>query len=277
MNNEKHEIFNKNYSERINDKHEGKSDQKLSVSLLYWEHDCSKKGRVSESHMHSFWQIEIVNNGHILIKMLPESIVLNPGDIFLIPPSVLHSFYYIESGIDVWTIKFELHGIEKLYAGTIIKKSYETNILIESLLNILNNNPQLTSQSGFAVEYILAGIVHIQCKQSTDQLQYSIIVNKVKHFLEQNNEYGLTIDKIAKSIGYSKNYLASIFHKETGTTIKKMIDEERIKNAERMLKYSRFNISEIAYNLGFSDVFTFSRFFKRIKGKSPREYRKSVR
>ena len=44
--------------------------------------------------------------------------------------------------------------------------------------------------------------------------------------------------------------------------------------ARRLLRYSEMSISEVAYELGYNDVQTFSRFFKKREGTSPLDYRK---
>ena len=53
------------------------------------------------------------------------------------------------------------------------------------------------------------------------------------------------------------------------------IANERIKHAEKYLKQERLNITEIAQLIGYSDYGYFSRVFRKIVGKSPREYRDS--
>ncbi len=56
--------------------------------------------------------------------------------------------------------------------------------------------------------------------------------------------------------------------------MKAYIDKARLAKAEEMLTYSEFNISMIAHELGFRDLYSFSRFFKSHTGISPREYMK---
>ena len=53
----------------------------------------------------------------------------------------------------------------------------------------------------------------------------------------------------------------------------KYLNELRIRNACQMLKNSNKNITEIAYDVGYSDSNYFSRVFKKVKGVSPSEYK----
>jgi AraC-like DNA-binding protein len=59
--------------------------------------------------------------------------------------------------------------------------------------------------------------------------------------------------------------------------LKTYLDLERAKVASRLLEYSDLNITEIAETLDFPDVFSFSRFFRRVVGMSPRPFRQSAR
>ena len=43
--------------------------------------------------------------------------------------------------------------------------------------------------------------------------------------------------------------------------------------ARRLLNYSEMSVSEIAYELGYTDLQTFSRFFKKQQGVSPNDFR----
>ena len=60
-----------------------------------------------------------------------------------------------------------------------------------------------------------------------------------------------------------------------GIPLKAYIDNELAERARRYLDYSERNISEVASQLGFPDIYSFSRFFSRMnKGLSPTAFRK---
>ena len=60
----------------------------------------------------------------------------------------------------------------------------------------------------------------------------------------------------------------------TGKTPSKYIRFIRMEKAMELLSTSNLNISEIAYNLGFSDPNYFSRTFQQVYGKTPSSIRK---
>ena len=61
----------------------------------------------------------------------------------------------------------------------------------------------------------------------------------------------------------------------TGETIERNSDARSVamEAAKEMLSGSPLSITEIAYQLGFSDNHNFSRTFKRVTGQTPRDYR----
>jgi AraC-like DNA-binding protein len=60
----------------------------------------------------------------------------------------------------------------------------------------------------------------------------------------------------------------------TGWSVNSLIREIRIREALKLLQHSEKNISEIAYQLGFSDPLYFSKYFKKEVGVAPQHYRK---
>ena len=61
----------------------------------------------------------------------------------------------------------------------------------------------------------------------------------------------------------------------TGKTPTQYIRILRMKRAMKLLNSTELNISEIAYNLGFSDPNYFTRTFQKVYGKTPSSIRKS--
>jgi AraC-like DNA-binding protein len=67
-----------------------------------------------------------------------------------------------------------------------------------------------------------------------------------------------------------------LFRTSEGTALKRYVDRERCRVAESLVMYSDLNVGEIAESLNFIDIYSFSRFFKRQTGKSPRDFRKTL-
>lgn len=70
-------------------------------------------------------------------------------------------------------------------------------------------------------------------------------------------------------------HLSETLKNVLGKTASKIILEFQIKEAKAILLNTDKSISEIATELGFSDSFTFSHFFKQHLSISPSQYRKN--
>lgn len=80
----------------------------------------------------------------------------------------------------------------------------------------------------------------------------------------------------ASRLNVSSRYLAQVCRKLGLKSPKAFIDERLGKESERLLSNPLHTIQQVAYELGFSSQAHFSKFFKKITGQSPSEYRKSI-
>jgi AraC-like DNA-binding protein len=87
-----------------------------------------------------------------------------------------------------------------------------------------------------------------------------------KHFAEP-----LTLEKLAREAHFSRRHFVRVFRQATGLTPIDYLLRVRINQARQMLQDGARSIGEVALAVGFSDGNYFSRQFKRITGRSPRE------
>lgn len=100
---------------------------------------------------------------------------------------------------------------------------------------------------------------------------------KIVRYIKQHHNQPITSDDICRELSCSRSYMSAEFNKYMGKTIRGYINELRIADAKFLLKYSKINVSEIAFSIGFTDTNYFSAMFKKTVGVSPLFYRKSNR
>lgn len=81
------------------------------------------------------------------------------------------------------------------------------------------------------------------------------------------------VNQYAELLHVRPKYLNRMVREVLGTTAKSLIVEQIMIHARRELKFSVRNVKEIAYELGFSEPFHFSNFFKKELGASPTDFR----
>lgn len=84
----------------------------------------------------------------------------------------------------------------------------------------------------------------------------------------------LTAADLADHVGLSHDYFTRLFRQTYGQAPRTWLVHQRVRLAAQRLIESPQTITQIAHELGYADLFQFSRQFKRIMGQPPREYRR---
>lgn len=99
---------------------------------------------------------------------------------------------------------------------------------------------------------------------------YSKMVRDAVIYIMTNYPFNISVDTIANSVNASRHHLMRVFKKETGSTITDFVTQYRINIAMELLKNGRQNVSQVAEQVGYSDVNYFSKVFKKTVGQTPK-------
>jgi AraC-like DNA-binding protein len=102
-------------------------------------------------------------------------------------------------------------------------------------------------------------------------------MNQVFQFLNSHLGQAIRLSEAARMVGLSEGAFSRFFRLHTGKTFPEFLNELRISRACRLLIEDERNITEVAYGCGFTNLSNFNRQFLRLKGVSPREFRKQMR
>lgn len=82
-----------------------------------------------------------------------------------------------------------------------------------------------------------------------------------------------SVETYATQLDITPAYLNTLARRFTGHTAQGVIHQRLLLEAKRQLIYTAMTVSQISDGLGFSEPAYFSRFFKRLMGQSPKEFR----
>lgn len=99
--------------------------------------------------------------------------------------------------------------------------------------------------------------------------------DQIHEFVTNHLHEGLTLKELSEFLGYSEKYCSDFFILHMGEPFSVYLKGLRLQTAKLLLKNSEHNLTEIAHAIGFQDQFSFSRFFKKATGISPRQFRDS--
>ena len=98
-------------------------------------------------------------------------------------------------------------------------------------------------------------------------------VRKAQEYTEENYQDKITVDDLSKRLAVSRRSLERRFKQATGNTIIEYLQRVRVEAAKRSFESSRKNITEVMFEVGYSDTKAFRNVFKKITGLTPAEYR----
>lgn len=210
---------------------------------------------------------------------------ISKGSGFLIPPNVIT--YYIADKEDPWTyvwVGFKGINVEDFLKSVGLTRNnplfFNSNsgFMEECLENMIE-----ASKLKFGSELRLNGYLNIFLSEFLENAKKDMVSNsdykdfyieKALLYISNNFSRELSIGNISSHIGLNKNYFSSLFKDKVGESPKEYIIKYRMDKAVSLLKEDKLTISQISRSVGYNDPLGFSKIFKKIKGASPKLYKK---
>ena len=104
--------------------------------------------------------------------------------------------------------------------------------------------------------------------------QYSGQLKQAVRYIDEHYRCeDISLNRVAKEVDLSPNYLSAVFSQEMGTTFVEYLTARRMEKARELLRHSDLRSGEIAAAVGYKDSHYFSFLFKKTQGCTPRDYR----
>ncbi|EKD27212.1 MAG: AraC family two component transcriptional regulator [uncultured bacterium] len=117
-------------------------------------------------------------------------------------------------------------------------------------------------------------------KDGVDYTHQSSLNNKIERvmtFAMRNGNKKITLNDAAKLVFLSPKYLSRIFKQKTGSGFNEYSLKIRMNKAKDLLDNTEFTIDQIAHDIGYENVESFIRMFKKINGITTTEYRNALK
>ena len=101
------------------------------------------------------------------------------------------------------------------------------------------------------------------------------MIDSICEFIKENYMQELTREDIAETAGIKPDTFGRLFNQHTGKTLNEYINELRISEARRRLAETDYTVTRISLDVGFDNIRTFNRVFKKFTFMSPVEYREN--
>lgn len=253
-----------------------------------------------QPHMHDYYEIIWFEDGggqHVVDFATYD---VQPHTVFFIAPGQIHSFDETrhEGLIIKFTSEFmnEEHSSEDIFLSYRFFSAFNTIPYfstadpdtvrgIKSLVRALSVEYQ--DDKAYAHHDVLKALMRIlliYLERAADATTYTTLdTAKTSHYLyikfrmmvEQQYAHCHQVQDYASQLNVSPKYLGRCVADSTQLSPLQIINDRILLEAKRQLRYSTLSVKEIAFNLSFEDPSYFVKFFKRLTGKLPGEFRKS--
>lgn len=102
------------------------------------------------------------------------------------------------------------------------------------------------------------------------------LVREFNFLVEKHFKSKHSVSEYAELMFKSPKTLSNLFSKLGAKTPLQYIRERIMLEARRLLTYTDMSVKEVAYEIGYDDIPTFSRFFKKNEGLSPTDFKEKV-
>ncbi|MCU6712284.1 helix-turn-helix domain-containing protein [Paenibacillus sp. J5C_2022] len=100
------------------------------------------------------------------------------------------------------------------------------------------------------------------------------LIDKVMKYVHDHyRDENLNISMIGEAFSMTPSYVSKLFKEHTGESLLDFINKTRLVEAKLLLTEEKYTISEVALMVGYNDVNTFHRIFKKFEGITPGRYR----
>lgn len=99
------------------------------------------------------------------------------------------------------------------------------------------------------------------------------VVNAIASYINENYMNNMSLDKISRNMYLSPAYVSKIFKEETGDSPINYLIKVRLSKARDILEEGRLSIKAAAERVGYTDVYHFSKLFKKYYGYPPSKHK----
>jgi len=238
------------------------------------------------NHYHDFYEIFCLLSGKCRFLLRDQVHELEKGDLVFITPGEVHySRYY--------------PGITCEMVNILFKKTFLYKDVVEDAPSFMGSIPSLYLEEYFDLLTRMlsesAGLDKYSTDFTTCYLQQFLLflarhsvlhqpelinvrdadIQQATRYIYQNFHQPLTLENVAEVASLSPTYFSKKFKLVTGMGFKEYLNYVRLKHAQTALLTTSNTITDIALECGFNDSNYFKDLFRKIYGRSPREYRKN--
>jgi AraC family transcriptional regulator, melibiose operon regulatory protein len=285
---------------------------RLTIGDIQYPFSChyqESRGKeiMANAHWHYYIEMLYSLSGRARVILGGVNYIFNKGDMVLINAREVHSvFSDYDEGASYIVVKFDPEVLytttrtvfeskyvlpftmaktshQKVFTEEEIKDTYIPLLVKEMLQEYQNKNYGFELAIRTHICRIFLWVLrNWQNKGLNLDASYTLKENEIKmlqkvfDYLDENYQYDITAESVAKMCNMSYSYFSRHFKAIIGKTFTEYLNYIRITEAEKFLLTTDMNITEVALKTGFSDSSYFIKQFRHFKNVSPKQFQKKI-
>ncbi len=272
------------------------SNRKLGLLCQFIIKENFSDGNIYSDHyhFHSTYEVHVAIKGQTNIMIEDDTILLNEGDICIIPPDTVHYVYKTEdshkTGFRFTFSALSKHSAElyKLFEHSfgsvkdyfIIKNHDIYKKYLSVACDLASESVQdfVIAEMLFLSLYEIATVMDGTNEIGDHEENHSLIIlsERIEEFISANYNRKLYLEELADHLHLSKRQTERIIKKIFNTSFNELLNKKRLMIAKFMLKNTTLAVDEISQQLAFADKSYFYHKFREAFSVTPGTYRKNA-
>ncbi len=242
-------------------------------------------------HKHSFHEIHLCLSGSYVYQVGDEQFTITPGDLILLKAEEYHcmlnktdDFGKVALGFSILPKKDDMSGeLNNAFSRMPALVSRQTEEIAEVFYTVLQEISQQKIGYLAAVNALLLRVILLCARLNEGSAsrrpdftsRVDQRVSELNTYINSRIHLPISCQEISDNIHLSARQVNRIIQNEFGMSLSAYIDRMKCAHAKELLLYSDMPTSKIAASIGYSNEFSFSKFFKRVEGMPPSQFRRS--
>ena len=246
----------------------------LHPEMYYFvQKECTPGAWHAENHRISNYSLVFVMEGGAHYTIDGQNYEPKVGNVIFIKPGGVRS--YSTEGMRCTAIDFRLPEGENIEMDTMQLRSDldEFSRLFQEI-----RYEWLQKRTGYEMKCqgLFALVLH-RLLYEEDPGRRNLHVEAIRRYILAHYCEEITVQSLAQRQGLNPVYCGALFRREEGCTIAAFISRVRINKAADLLLFTNQDLTYISQETGFADCSHLIRTFKKWKGMTPKQWKKSLK
>jgi AraC family transcriptional activator of pobA len=233
-------------------------------------------------HLHQFF---LITEGAASVRLDGTSPQIAPPFLLNVPQGVVHGFTFA-AGTQGWVLTVPLQTLPEVLAPAQMEETALGRAgflpVTDEIIHIFHSiDAEHAATSILRTLMLRAQAMQLACvvlrglaaADTSKGPQTDPRFVQFQALLAQHLRKPWRLADYANALGISPRHLSRICHAATGQPAAEVIETATIREACRLLVYTRASVASVGYSLGYEDPSYFSRAFRRVTGRAPSAYR----